>query len=212
MWFEVTTSVADPWQLGWEAVAAIGTIAATCLAATHAVAPLLSRYRELVYGPILSTHISATMSSKDTCMADLHVYNSGEHPIFKVTLIRKTGGTYEGVLGPIEKLKSGATTNNKEYRSLWLITALNDVPPSDYWVMFADYRTWVWAKNVATDKYIRMDPLADGVWRPVPMGLRRLLGAPWAAFRRLLGKINLEGFEGLLILTILALIGYIIWA
>lgn len=45
----------------------------------------------------------------------------------------------------------------------------------------------------------------------LPATLRGLLGAPWRTLRRFLNRIHLENLDGLYILVILALIGYIIW-
>lgn len=209
MWNEVATQP-DPWQLGWEALAAIGTLAAVLFALWSSLRESRVRKRESLARSGRNVQVRHHVYDDHELVA-WHIENNSTATIFGF----RYSLDIEDIYGPVVQTEKYSAEHLTPGGVRDIALGFNEIPTEMY-LTFMDGNGVSWRAMhahegmEAGDLYTleRVTPFDD----TLPARLRRLLRASRASLRRLLHRFNLEGFEGLLILVILALIGYIIWA
>lgn len=219
MWIEVAAQP-DPWQWGWEALAAIGTISATVLALGLAVFPYILRRRTDRVGPAENAHVTAEDTGSTKKMNTITVYNAGTHPIFDVVVVLRRGDEAISLTTAVNQLNPGETTRRDWASKLYQHPECEGQPLEAFHVFFHDHRARAWVKNSMTDRYYRSYQDDPSIWHLAPVslkdritgavekagGLRSFLGSSWTSLRGFFEKRHLTILEVFLLLTIVFLV------
>lgn len=192
------------WDIALAIVTAAGTIGAVLLAFVISRRDAYLREKERVeHAP---RHLTVSFGVIDNAPSQVLVYNGGNQPVFEIVVQVGTENNHYDVLSgsPLTPGDSTSLPFSNIVRGAFL---LSSVEKSQYRVYFTDHAGVRWWKQVHTDKFARVLKPGENSREP---GLRGLLRSAWSTLRGWLRRIDIEGFEGLLILVILILLGYII--
>lgn len=197
----------DSWQMGWEALAAIGALLAVVVMMRAPASESVRRRKSFKSRSGSRVEIKIDFDGPDV-LWEIENHSRGDLTGFRSNQVFVSpDGIVETatVSSPEWILKPGEIRRWRE--SPEIIGREIELPDNPH-VQFTDANGEDWKYTVKSRVLERVTSDDD----TLPARLSRLLRASRAAFHRLLNRINLEGFEGLLILVILALIGYILWA